>query len=222
MDIVLSIEETRKAMKADRRTIKVNDLGAGSSSATLKGDWRKVSDVARHSSIPPKYGKLLFNLAAEFGGKYIVELGTSLGISTLYLAAGSPHSEVHTIEGCSNTLSVATENFKKLGFTNIREYSNSFDDGLKKIESDIPSAGLVFIDGDHRREALNKYLDSVIKIVGDKGVVVIDDIHVNREMTRAWKDILQDDRVTTSIDIYRMGIIFFRKGLTRSNYVIRY
>ena len=41
------------------------DLGAGS--VRMKTSLRKVSEIARYSPVPEKYGILLSNLAAEFG-----------------------------------------------------------------------------------------------------------------------------------------------------------
>jgi hypothetical protein len=53
-------------------------------------------------------------------------------------------------------------------------------------------------------------------------VVVIDDINSSHEMADAWIEIKTDARVTMTIDIFRMGIVFFRDGLTRYDYMIRY
>ena len=54
---------------------------------------------------------LLSNMAAEFGKPLIIELGTSLGISTMYLAASCPDTTVCTIEGCPSTAAIAQAEF---------------------------------------------------------------------------------------------------------------
>ena len=64
-DIVFTVEQARKKLIADKRTILIKDLG--SRSELLKTNLKKVSDIARRSPVPLKYGVLLSNLAAEFG-----------------------------------------------------------------------------------------------------------------------------------------------------------
>ena len=51
-DIVCSIRKVRKRLISDRRSIIVNDLGAGSEK--FKTNIRKVSDIARYSPVPAK------------------------------------------------------------------------------------------------------------------------------------------------------------------------
>ncbi len=89
---VLTIEKLRKKNIHDRRTIDVMDLGVGSK--RMKISSRKVSEIAKYTAIPEKYGILLSNMAAEYGKPSVIEFGTSLGISTMYLAAGCPGSVV--------------------------------------------------------------------------------------------------------------------------------
>ena len=117
-DIVCSIEKIRNRLLEDPRSINVTDLGAGSKK--MKTSLRKVSDITRYSAIPRKYGILLSNMAEAFGKPFILEFGTSLGISTMYMAASCPDAEVITIEGCSATAEIASDNFKESGLKNIR------------------------------------------------------------------------------------------------------
>ncbi len=218
--IVLTIENVRKKSISDNRTIDVLDLGAGSNN--MKTSSRKVSEIARYSAIPAKYGQLLSNLAAEFGKPSIIEFGTSLGISTMYLAAGCPDSVVYTMEGCPQTALIAKENFRNVGFVNITLMNGSFDDLLPEIKKKNLKPGLVFVDGNHKKEPVCRYFREVSEISNNETVVVIDDIHYSPEMEEAWDEIRYDRNVTLTIDIYRMGLAFFRKGITRAGYIIRY
>lgn len=218
--IVLMVENTRKKNRSDSRVINVRDLGAGSQ--TMKNSLRKVSDTARYSAIPERYGKLLANMASEFGKPAIVELGTSLGISTMYLALADPENDVFTIEGCPQTAGIAKENFKNAGIENISLMNGSFDEMFPQLEKEKIRPGLVFIDGDHRREPLLRYFSRMADLSDVRTVVIIDDIHHSPEMEEAWHEIRQNEKVTVTIDIYRMGFVFFRKGMSRYNYVLRY
>ena len=219
-DVVLMIENIRKKHLSDRTIVKVLDLGSGSS--VLQSDLRKISDIAKYSSVSPRYGKLLANLASEFGKQGIIEFGTSLGISTMYLAAGCRESIIYTMEGCPEISSIAEGNFSSTGFDNIKLMTGSFDELLPEIKSKAAGPGIVFIDGNHRKEPVLKYFSEMAEISEKDTVIILDDIHLSDEMEEAWKEIKRNENVSFTIDLYRMGMVFFRKGMSHIDYVIRY
>ncbi|MCU0408453.1 MAG: hypothetical protein MUD02_05845, partial [Bacteroidales bacterium] len=115
--IVCKVENVRKQMLNDRRWITLNDLGSGSGGK--KHSRRRISDIARTSPVTAKYGRLLSVMAAEFGNGYIVEMGTSAGISTMYMALCGKPCSILTIEGSGELAVVAADNFRNAGLTNI-------------------------------------------------------------------------------------------------------
>jgi predicted O-methyltransferase YrrM len=219
-DIVRNIEDIRKRLQSDHRIIQVTDLGSGSKK--LKTNKRRVSDITRYATVPKKYGLLLLNLAREFGKPAIVELGTSVGISTLYMAAGSPESMVYTIEGCPATSEIAKKNFHDAGITNIKIFTGSFEENIPEIIGSGLKPGMIFIDGNHRKEPVIEYFNKMASVSDSKTVIIIDDIYSSRGMKEAWNEIKTFEKVTLTVDIYRMGIVFFRKGMNRNHYIIRY
>jgi len=218
--IVYSIEKVRKRLIRDGRIIDVKDLGAGSDN---NGNYlKKVSDIVRYSAVPEKYGILLANMAAEFGRQMIVEFGTSFGISTMYLAVSCIDTSVFSMECCPATAEIANENFKETGLTNIRLKVGSFEDIMPEIISMGIKPGLVFIDGNHRKKAVLDYFEKMAEISDNNTVIIIDDIYYSREMAEAWNEIKQYGKVSLTIDIFRMGFAFFRKGIGRINYMVMY
>lgn len=219
-DIVCTIEQVRKKMKSDQRLLDVKDFGSGSEK--LKTNLKKVSDIARYSPVPEKYGVLLSNLASEFGEPLIVEFGTSLGISTMYMAAACTGAIVKTIEGCPALTEIAVANFKEAGLKNINVCTGSFDEVFPALINGNIKPGLVFIDGNHRKEPVIKYFNKVSDISDNKTVIVIDDINYSKEMQEAWNEIKQSEKVSVTLDIFRMGIVFCKRGISPNNYIIRY
>jgi predicted O-methyltransferase YrrM len=218
--IVLTIENIRKKNLSDGSKIDVIDLGAGSS--RMRTNSRRVSDIAKYSSVPCKYGILLHNMAAHFGKPSVIEFGTSLGISTMYLASGCSGSIIYTMEGCPESARIAMENFREAGLYNIKLLNGSFDELIHEVKSVAGTPGLIFIDGNHRQEPLMKYFSTMSEISGDDTVIVIDDIHSSKEMENAWEKIKHVDNVSCTVDIFRMGMVFFRKGINHIDYIIRY
>lgn len=218
-NVVLSIEKIRKRLVADRRVININDLGAGQNN---KIKSRKVSEIARYSAVPPKYGNLLYNLASGFGGNSIIELGTSFGFSTMYMASAATDTTVYTIEGCSECAGIAEDNFREAGLRNIVQLVGSFDSVLPDLAAKGIRPGMVFIDGNHRKEPVLEYFSILSAMSDENTVLVIDDIYYSSEMTEAWNEIRSNENVSSSVDIFRMGVIFFKSNITRNHYKIRY
>ena len=219
-DIILKVEQIRKKMIADRRTILVHDLGSRSESS--KEYLRRVSDIAKNSPVTGKYGKFLSKMAAEFGNPLIIELGTSLGISAMFMAASCKETLLVTIEGCPATAEIAKQNFIEAGIETIKIIVSSFDEVLPGVLEDGVKPGLVFIDGNHRKEPVIKYFNQIAEISDSRTAVIIDDISYSGEMAEAWNEIKLHKKVSVSIDINRMGILFFREGINHNNYIIRY
>ena len=52
-------------------------------------------------------------------------------------------------------------------------------------------------------------------------VILIDDIHKNKDATGIWETLRHDERVTVSIDMFYCGLLFFRKEQVKEHFKIR-
>ena len=218
--VVYYIEKLRRSLTGDKRIINVMDFGAGAEKSP--GNLKNVSDIAKYSAVPGKYGKLLANMAAEFGRPLVIEFGTSLGISTLYMALSCGETPLLSMEGSPETAEIASRNFQEAGLKNIRLKVGQFEDIIPEIINQGIRPGLVFIDGNHRKKPLLDYFKKMAEISDNNSVIIIDDIYYSPEMEEAWNEIKQYGKVSLTIDIFRMGIVFFRAGIGRNDYIIRY
>ena len=294
------IENLRHEMMAERRRVRVHDLGAGS--AVIRGEERSVRQIASAAALPARNAALLARIAGNLdhilsrdagqeagmngdadpvllrdtgqpGGKscdadpvlsrdagqegrmrgdadpeitadaspgrqgaepipenrqgkpVILELGTSLGISTLALALGAPHRRVITVEGCPELAAIARDNLQRHGAINTEVICGEFSDALSLLRKRDTKIGMAFIDGNHRGPALAGYVKK-IREMGDEMIIVADDIRLNREMIRAWELLTADTtaalNATASLETFRFGILFFLPNLTPGRYRIRY
>lgn len=188
----------------------------------MSGEREKVANIVRHSSVSYKYGKVLYTLAREFAPGVILELGTSVGVSTMYLCEGAPGALIYTVEGCREKLEICRENARLLGHDNVHTLEGSFKDVLPGFLSRSGQLDFVFIDGNHREASTIDYFEKLVDHLHSDSVVVIDDIHWSKGMTRAWDTIRNHSRVKVSIDLFRMGVLFFRRELSRERFVLAY
>ena len=215
------IELLRSQLLTDTRMISVVDLGAGS--GLIKTRERLVRDIALSSLKPKKFSQLLFRLVQYFHSKTIIELGTSFGISTAYMAVANEKATVFTLEGSSSIAAVAREQFSRLNLENINLIPGNFDDTLPLLLTETGSVDLVFIDGNHRKEPTLRYFYLILNHISPSSVLVFDDIHWSLEMEEAWDSIKKHPSVTLTIDLFFIGIVFFQPGiLQKQDFVIRY
>ncbi len=220
LTLVSMVEKTRKGYRKNKKLITVNDLGAGS--LKLQNRERRISDIAKYATVRQRYGALLSRLASMVDGKTLIEMGTSLGIGTMYLALGAPSSRVITIEGCKNISALAKTNFSGSKLGNIETVTGNFDEVLDDILKKSAQIGLVYIDGNHRSEALLRYMDLLYDYINEDTIIVVDDIHYSRDMELGWNALKESNSVVLSVDILQMGLLFFRKGIRKQDFVIRY
>ncbi len=214
------LERLREDLMRSAQTIRVNDLGAGSKMFDLP--IRRVSDIARNSAKQPKHAQMLFRLARYFRPAEVVELGTSFGISTLYMALGADEGRVHTIEGCPQTARIAQHHFELLDRKNIVPVLGSFRVRLPEVLQKIGRLDMAFIDGHHAKEPTLDYFKQCLGRSHNDTVIVLDDIHWSKGMEAAWEEIKAMPEVTVTIDIYQMGIVFLRKEQSKEHFVLRY
>lgn len=215
-----AIELIRESLKMNNKEVVIEDLGAGSKNS--KSDKRTIRQIIKSSAKAPKYGQLLFRLANHFAANNIIELGTSLGISTSYLGKARKSSTIYTIEGATNIAKLAKQNFKKLKLKNIEVIEGNFDTTLQPLLNKIEKVDFVFFDGNHKEKATLNYFNQCLEKVHNNTIFVFDDIYWSEGMTSAWEIIKKSNRVTVTIDVFELGIVFFKKELPKQDFVIKY
>ena len=216
-----SIEAIRQKMLNDNTEIEVADFGAGST--VLKTNKRIVSKMAASSLKPKKFAQLLFRLVNYYQPKNIVELGTSFGITTAYLACANKNSKVYTLEGSPAIAEKARQNFTNLSSDNIELIEGDFAKTLPDLLEKIKHVDLVFVDGNHRKLPTLQYFEQLLPYATNESIFIFDDIHWSKEMEEAWDIIKAHEAVTLSIDLFFIGIVWFRKDfMIKQQFSIRF
>ena len=224
------IERRRVFLKACNDELDVVDFGSQGSKEG-KRVRRKVSEIAKTHLERPEVGQLLFRLVNWIGEHEkrpleIVELGTSLGVTTAYLASADSRNTVQTYEGSGKVLQVAQGVWRALRLENIRWIEGDIDQTLlnrdHSLLNNAPAhVDIAYVDANHTYEATKRYADFLLERLNQKGVLAIDDIHYSEEMERAWQELKLDPRVTTTMDLYHLGLIFVDPHYLKRHYKIR-
>lgn len=211
-----SIEKIREKFKSSSGIIQVQDYGSGS--LKTKNPERKITDIASYGVTKQKYSLIMEGLIHYLDCQQVVELGTSLGINTLYLSK-TEGTHVTTFEGASALVNIASELLEDQR-SNVEVIEGNIDEQLPLfIESSKP-IDFVFIDANHSYNPTLKYFDILLRKSKDTTCFVFDDIHLSKEMDAAWKHIMGHYQVTLTLDLYQIGIVFINQELRKQHFVL--
>ncbi len=220
-DCYAAIEKQRRQLLQDRAVIEIEDFGAGS--AVMKSNKRVVKDIAASSLKPKKFAQLLFRTVQYYQPATIVELGTSLGITTAYFAKGNSAGKVFTCEGSSAIASIAQKNFKQLQIKNIQLTLGDFAKTFQPLLNETGKIDFAFIDGNHRKVPTLDYFTKLLNHSTASTILIFDDIHWSEEMETAWAIIQQHPSVTLTIDLFFIGLVFINPDFkVKQHFVIRF
>lgn len=206
------IEEFRLQFCDDSRSVDITDFGAGSKISVKNS--RTVKSIANGGISTSKYSRLFQEIIRKFNCRNIIELGTSLGINTMYLATSKPGVKVWTFEGCLPVAEIAEKTFRESGYENIEVLRGNIDTTLPEYLCSSGDIDFAFIDANHTYKSTLNYFDYLKSKLSGSAVIIIDDIYWSKEMTRAWQDITAHIRDAACIDIYKCGIIIFDRNMS--------
>jgi len=214
-------ENLRRQLLNNKSVLELQDLGAGS--RVDKQKQKTVAELAKAAVKPKKYSQLLFRLVKHYQPSTIIELGTSLGITTSYLAEANPNATIITIEGSQPIYEIAISNFKKLELQNITALNGNFNTMLPSVISQLPVIDLAYVDGNHLYHPTMQYFHQFVEKNNNNTILVFDDIHWSPEMERAWIEIKSHSAVRCTIDIFFMGFVFFKNEFKeKQDFLIRF
>ncbi|GAB4092358.1 O-methyltransferase [Flaviaesturariibacter terrae] len=220
-DAPAEVEHLRRQLRSDSTVLRVEDLGAGSRRGVRRK--RTVAQLARTALKPCKYGQMMYRLVRHYKPRYILELGTSLGLTTAYFAKAAPGATVHTIEGSRAIYETSLRNQEALGLRNVTAHLGNFDDVLPRLLETLPAVDLAFVDGNHRYEPTLDYFRQLLPFCGNDSVLIFDDIHWSAGMERAWAEIQAHPQVRCTVDLFFLGLVFFRDEFkVPRHFVVRY
>lgn len=202
------LREIREALRKDHTRLEVGSFGAGSK--TFQSAERKVKDITARGISSTLQSELFYRLINYLQYSTSLELGTSLGLNTLYLAKANRAGLVVSIEGSKALYNMALALAEKNRADNIRFVNAEFDHALPQVLPKLKTVDFLYIDGNHSYEATLRYFEQALPHMAPQSVIVFDDIYWSRGMTRAWKQIKQHPAVTLSIDTFYFGLVFFR------------
>jgi predicted O-methyltransferase YrrM len=210
--------QIRLSLQSDRTPITVTDYGAGDREQTR----RTIASIARKASQKSRFNTLQYHLVKHAEPTTILEMGTSLGLTTALLAMAAPQAQIITMEGCPNTAAKADELFKALGLSNITLVIGEFDQNLDDVLKSLEKVDYIYFDGNHRMAPTLNYFLKGLAHSHPGSIFVFDDIRWSEQMYNAWLEINRHPAITRSFDLYSVGILTFDPAPQKQYVALRY
>ena len=208
------VEKERRRLLHDRTSIFFDDYGTG------KSGERRVCDIARRALKNTDEAQLIFRTALYQKPRFVIELGTSLGLTTAYLSKAVGGGKCHTFDGCEKVVEQAKQVACNCGTAeNTVFHVGDIVDVLPKVIQNIESVDVVFMDANHTKEATLAYYSIIEPKLSSNSVLIMDDIHSSKGMREAWDEIRQSEKARVSFDMYGLGIIYYNESLSRKDYI---
>lgn len=213
-----SLEELRATLLKNASPIHTIPLGAPSK--TIKTNTTSVSEILKGSVITIKWSRILFRLIQALQPNSILELGSSIGFSSVLLHKAAPYAKIHTIEGQAEVSAFAKTFIQQQNAKNVQLHAGVFEEVLPNVCAQHGPFDFVYLDGDHRSQALIHNIETLLPHLSSNACILIDDIHWSSDMEKAWRNLYTDSRFMLSIDLYRMGLLFCSNRRVKEHFTL--
>jgi len=221
-DDFVELKEITKRQSKREDLIETVDFGANSEGHGYKTSMVEKGKIVKQRTSGNTQLQLLYRLTKFLKPDVILEFGTAAGISASYMSKGHPPAKLVTLEGCASLADFAESTFHKLHIQHIEVISGNFDITLDEVLNRLGKVDMVFFDGNHRREPTLRYFEACLKYSNENSIFVFDDIHWSSGMEEAWEAIKAYPEVSITVDLFWLGLVFFKKGVAKQDFIIRY
>jgi predicted O-methyltransferase YrrM len=199
----------RKQVLVDKTKIKMQDHGAGSK--VFSKQERSIKNIAAKGISSQYQSEIIFKMINFLKAKNCLELGSSIGLNTLYMASVNSAIQVTSVDACEDLINYANQLAERNHYNNIEFICSTFDAALPNILSQ--KIDFIYIDGNHTYESTMKYFELILLNFQPSTVIVFDDIYWSEGMTKAWEEIKANPKLTLSIDTFHQGFVFFKEEI---------
>jgi predicted O-methyltransferase YrrM len=152
------------------------------------------------SKINSKRLKLIYRIINRYKSENILEIGNSNHLNSTFLS----------------NIQLKTNVF----FCNVK--TNEISE--IKTQKNIQSESFDFAFYDIKKNDSLKLSDFMnhLKYFHNNSIVAINNIHQSKEMEEVWRKIITQKEVTISINLFFIGLVFFRKEQVKENFIVRF
>jgi len=209
---------SRKYLEDNSEKKKTTALG--SASKIFKSNTHPVSKIAKVAGITNKKANLLIKTINYLKPKQILEIGTAMSLGTSAIKTENDAVSILTLEECPETSKILQKLFEKNNFKAIEIINRNFSKTLS-MNTQNKQFDCIIFDRNHSKKATLNYFEECLKTVHNNSFFIFDAIYWTPEMQEVWAIIKKHSKVTVTVDVFHLGIVFFRKEQAKEHFKIR-
>jgi hypothetical protein len=200
-----------------KKVLDLIDISADSSVKSIYEQfdirYTKPKKLYKKVELSVKYVQIIFQLILEFKPSSIIHYGPTLGVDLAILAAANIDSRVYQVNNDPFCELISKRLLNDSAIGNIQFVPEN------SVPEIIPEFVLLncFSDPDLSQSIIQNYINQH----SDDGVLIIRGIHESKEMEAIWKEAIASQSIRVSLDLFAIGIILFRKGLQKENFILK-
>jgi predicted O-methyltransferase YrrM len=98
----------------------------------------------------------------------------------------------------------------------------NFDQILPNLLAQRKQVDFVYIDGNHTKAATLHYFQECLAKAHEGTLLIFDDIYWSKGMEEAWEEIKNHPQVTVTVDLFWIGLVYFKKGQAKEHFKLKY
>lgn len=211
-----ALEDQRKKLFNDDSDIEITR--PKEDNRLKKKSNQKVRVLAKSVLKKPRLAQLIFRLAQNSLPKQVIVFDANFGISAAYLAKACPQAKVIAVENCAEIAAIANQMFEDLELNNVQLVIDNFTEAL----TTNGPLDFVYVDGKQSKKTILAYFTWCLPQLHNQSVFICKDIHQSEEMKDAWAELKNHPQVTVTIDLFWLGLVYFRKGQAKEHFKLKF
>lgn len=194
------------------------------SGKTIMCDWIeerteiKVSDLIHAQNFSPVYDQLLFRLTNHYKPRTVVEIGDTIGLSTLYLASSDRNRKVISVGDSENIIQFAREVLKKNKVENAEFKNKVAKETVLAVAESLEEVDFLYLGRSLPADKIKEVVDALECSITSRTVMVMSDIYKTKQKELMWNELKKHSKVRVSLDMFHYGILVCDEALQKEDY----
>jgi predicted O-methyltransferase YrrM len=178
------------------------------------------SSIGKNSAISNKKAKILIKTVNYFRPENILEIGICLNFKTSAIKTGNKSASILTVDKATESNTQTRNLIDQDNLDTVKVENKRFSKTLSK-STENRQFDFIFFDENHTKKTTLDYFEACLKTIHNDSFFIFDNIYRTAEIQEAWSVIKTHSKVTITIDVFYMGIVFFRKEQAKEHFKIR-
>lgn len=181
-----------------------------------------ATDCRTAKLFPKKYHELTFRLINYFDPKIIIFAGAEFSAAPLYMAAAKAEATIFAAESTMQAAKVLEQCSRRANIRNISLISPNKDKTLRDLLSSVEKIDMVYFNTSASASRLPEYYEMFKSKADNDSVFIFEKPRHTKQSAEFWNSVQKDSDISLSLDLYGIGIVFFKKELSKQHFLIKY